>query len=325
MICTNPDLIVDKGNERELCAGSVAMVFEKMGGKVVYFGKPYPEVYNQSIDNKNKKILSIGDNLNTDIKGANLLNYDSLLISNGVHKNEIKNNYKNFINKTKTIKTMVRDVGKKKYILNLQIISMLNYWKHYPRLKKEAELVYSLYEGGDFIDVGAHHGVYSFLLAPKANIDDTFVQCEPDPNAKKNLLGNLKVFKKLFSHIKLEFVFDPISNSDSVTKHPTDYGHPVYFSKIKNNVSEKSIDSVQIDELVEKLGLNPKFIKIDVEGHELQVLKGATETLKKHKPTILIEIHDFSEDSEIHQYLKSLGYGDPEKRPEAIFIYKTFA
>ena len=51
MICTNPDLIVDKGNRRELCAGSVAMVFEKMGGKVVYFGKPYPEVYNQSIDN----------------------------------------------------------------------------------------------------------------------------------------------------------------------------------------------------------------------------------------------------------------------------------
>ena len=33
--------------------------------------------------------MSIGDNLNTDIKGANLHNYDSLLISNGVHKNEI--------------------------------------------------------------------------------------------------------------------------------------------------------------------------------------------------------------------------------------------
>ena len=90
MICTNPDLIVDRGNKRELCAGSVAMVFEKMGGEVIYFGKPYPEVYNQSINNKNKKILSIGDNLNTDIKGANLLNFDSLIISNGIHKNEIK-------------------------------------------------------------------------------------------------------------------------------------------------------------------------------------------------------------------------------------------
>ena len=89
MICTNPDLIVDRGSKREFCAGSVAMVFEKMGGDVIYFGKPYPEVYNQSIDNKNKKILCIGDNLNTDIKGANLLNYDSLIISNGIHKKEI--------------------------------------------------------------------------------------------------------------------------------------------------------------------------------------------------------------------------------------------
>tara|TARA_B100000674_G_scaffold492642_1_gene513108 strand:- start:648 stop:1466 length:819 start_codon:yes stop_codon:yes gene_type:complete len=90
MICTNPDLIVDKGDRRELCAGSVAMVFEKLGGKVIYFGKPYPEVYQQSVDKKNKKILCIGDNLNTDIKGANLLNYDSLLISNGIHKSEIE-------------------------------------------------------------------------------------------------------------------------------------------------------------------------------------------------------------------------------------------
>jgi len=90
MICTNPDLIVDRGNKRELCAGSIALVFEKMGGEVIYFGKPFPEVYNQSINNKKKKVLSIGDNLKTDIKRANLLNYDSLLISNGVHKNEIK-------------------------------------------------------------------------------------------------------------------------------------------------------------------------------------------------------------------------------------------
>jgi len=90
MICTNPDLIVDRGSKRELCAGSVAMVFEKMGGEVIYFGKPYPEVYNLSTNNQKKKVLCIGDNLNTDIKGANLLNYDSLLITNGIHRKEIK-------------------------------------------------------------------------------------------------------------------------------------------------------------------------------------------------------------------------------------------
>ena len=34
--------------------------------------------------------MAIGDNLNTDIKGANLLNFDSLLVSNGIHRDEIK-------------------------------------------------------------------------------------------------------------------------------------------------------------------------------------------------------------------------------------------
>ncbi len=48
MVCTNPDLIVDRGKKREYCAGSVAMIFEKIGGEVIYFGKPYPEVYNQA-------------------------------------------------------------------------------------------------------------------------------------------------------------------------------------------------------------------------------------------------------------------------------------
>ena len=90
LVCTNPDLIVHRGEEEEYCAGKIAEIFEKMGGEVIYFGKPHPEVYNLSIDNNNKKILAIGDNLNTDIRGANLLNYDSLLISNGIHKDEIK-------------------------------------------------------------------------------------------------------------------------------------------------------------------------------------------------------------------------------------------
>ena len=42
------------------------------------------------MEHKNKRVLSIGDNLNTDIKGANLLNFDSLLVSNGIHKFEIE-------------------------------------------------------------------------------------------------------------------------------------------------------------------------------------------------------------------------------------------
>ena len=90
MICTNPDLIVDRGKKREYCAGSVAKTFKKLGGEVIYFGKPYPEVYNHSIASNNKKVIAIGDNLNTDIKGAMNMNFDSLIITDGIHKEEIK-------------------------------------------------------------------------------------------------------------------------------------------------------------------------------------------------------------------------------------------
>ena len=89
MICTNPDLIVDRGEIREYCAGSIAKVFEEINGKVIYFGKPHPPVYNLSINVKDKRVLCIGDNLNTDIKGANVQSFDSLLVTNGIHKKEI--------------------------------------------------------------------------------------------------------------------------------------------------------------------------------------------------------------------------------------------
>ena len=87
-ICTNPDLTVHRGSIEELCAGSIAKIFEELGGKVSYFGKPHPEVYNLCF-NKNEKVLAIGDNLRTDIKGANNLNLDCIFITDGVHRQEI--------------------------------------------------------------------------------------------------------------------------------------------------------------------------------------------------------------------------------------------
>ena len=86
-ICTNPDLTVHRGDAEELCAGSIAKVFEELGGEVVYFGKPYKEIYKLCF-NENEKVLAIGDNLRTDIKGANNLNIDCIFISKGVHRNE---------------------------------------------------------------------------------------------------------------------------------------------------------------------------------------------------------------------------------------------
>tara|TARA_B100000029_G_scaffold414383_1_gene417779 strand:+ start:944 stop:1762 length:819 start_codon:yes stop_codon:yes gene_type:complete len=90
MICTNPDLIVHRGNKKEYCAGKLAELFKNLGGEVIYFGKPYPEIYN-FCTNKKENILVIGDNIRTDIKGANNMNLDSLFITEGIHKSEFLN------------------------------------------------------------------------------------------------------------------------------------------------------------------------------------------------------------------------------------------
>ncbi len=96
MICANPDLVVHKGSKKEYCAGKLAEIFENQGGKVIYFGKPHPEIYN-FCTKKNEKVLVIGDNILTDIKGANNMNYDALLITSGIHKNDFsKLSYKKY-------------------------------------------------------------------------------------------------------------------------------------------------------------------------------------------------------------------------------------
>jgi HAD superfamily hydrolase (TIGR01459 family) len=97
MICANPDLIVHRGDRTEYCAGSIAKLYEKMGGRVKYFGKPYKNFYEYIYEiikkkyrkNINKsKILVIGDNLNTDILGANNFKVKNLFIAGGIHKAE---------------------------------------------------------------------------------------------------------------------------------------------------------------------------------------------------------------------------------------------
>ena len=104
-LCANPDLVVDVGETREMCAGALASMYEKMGGKVVYFGKPhkniYQEVYsflNRVGQSKPKSILCIGDGLKTDIQGANNENLDSLLVVGGLlRKKHLLGNEKNTI------------------------------------------------------------------------------------------------------------------------------------------------------------------------------------------------------------------------------------
>jgi len=184
---------------------------------------------------------------------------------------------------------------KKKYKVNLKIVSMLSLWRSWPRLKKEAEVVFNMYGGGDFIDVGASQGVYSFLLGPKAKIEDTFILCEPDPSAKKILFENLAILKKIFKDINFQFISEPIGDGKVGFKNPTIYGHPVYSAEksgtntLKNK--ETILQSEKLDNIVKKLNLKPTLVKIDVEGAEFAVLQGMSDTLKDYKPLVMLEKH----------------------------------
>jgi HAD superfamily hydrolase (TIGR01459 family) len=92
MICANPDWQVQRGGRLIYCAGALANAYEKIGGEVVYYGKPKPEIYDtvRAAMKGAKKPLAIGDGMHTDIKGANAAGIEALFIADGVHGEDVK-------------------------------------------------------------------------------------------------------------------------------------------------------------------------------------------------------------------------------------------
>lgn len=96
LLCANPDIVVDRGEKREWCAGALAALYTEMGGESLYFGKPHPPIYDlarrrlAAIDPQAQNILAIGDGIGTDVKGALGENIDSLFISGGLARSETK-------------------------------------------------------------------------------------------------------------------------------------------------------------------------------------------------------------------------------------------
>lgn len=98
LLCANPDMVVDRGNVREWCAGALAELYTEMGGESLYFGKPHPPIYDlarrrlAAIDKvmPDGRILAIGDGIQTDIAGAMGEDIDSLFISGGLAAAETK-------------------------------------------------------------------------------------------------------------------------------------------------------------------------------------------------------------------------------------------
>ena len=97
MFCANPDFVtIEENNDKNIyCMGTIADLYDHMGGKVVILGKPSKEIYLKSckqLDQIDKsKTIAVGDSLDHDILGASNFGVDSVLITSGIHKDLFKN------------------------------------------------------------------------------------------------------------------------------------------------------------------------------------------------------------------------------------------
>lgn len=116
LLCANPDIFVDVGEQRVYCAGAIAAAYTEAGGESFYFGKPYPPIYALARrklydllgeDVSSDEILCVGDGLLTDIAGAMGENLDSIFISGGLMAEE-----------TETSSTSGPDAAKLEAVLN---------------------------------------------------------------------------------------------------------------------------------------------------------------------------------------------------------------
>ena len=171
------------------------------------------------------------------------------------------------------------------------------------------------------IDIGANVGIWTSKLLDKICSNSNLLVFEPLPKANRILS------KKFKSAIKSEqlVLFDcALSNSKGKTKFQLFNDDPLSpasnISKTADHIDHSTYNTIDVsinrlDDLIEDRFDNNRvvFIKIDVEGHELEVVLGGLETIKLHKPILYIEIlrekwNKNSSSSELCDLLKNIGY-----------------
>ncbi len=89
LLCANPDIVVDVGEQRIYCAGAIAAAYTEAGGESFYFGKPHAPIYGMArrwldAEGRDDPILAVGDGIHTDVAGALGEDIDSLFITGGL-------------------------------------------------------------------------------------------------------------------------------------------------------------------------------------------------------------------------------------------------
>ncbi|KIL96844.1 HAD superfamily protein involved in N-acetyl-glucosamine catabolism [Paramagnetospirillum magnetotacticum MS-1] len=93
MVCANPDHVVIRQGKRITCAGAIADRYADMGGLVVQRGKPDAAIYEVALAAlgiaDKTRVCAVGDALHTDIRGARAGGIDAVLVTGGIHADEL--------------------------------------------------------------------------------------------------------------------------------------------------------------------------------------------------------------------------------------------
>lgn len=180
---------------------------------------------------------------------------------------------------------------------------------------KEIELIKKLVTKDDVVmDIGANIGFMTTILAEQAKHVYAF---EPSLDNFKQLCENTK---HLDNVDRFETAVSDSNGSDKLYLCPQDPGmNRLYNSKWCKDGKQELVLTTKIDSLVYTFkDKKISFIKLDVEGYEYYVIKGAMKLLKRDHPTILLEFHppsileSKSNPKDIYDMLKhDLGYNDP--------------
>jgi FkbM family methyltransferase len=163
-----------------------------------------------------------------------------------------------------------------------------------------------LKEGNTFIDVGANIGFLSLAGAAVVGKEGKVIAFEPQPETFQLLEENVKM--NSFSQIQLnQFALGEEEGEAIIYSEEENRGG----ASITNKRSEKGV-SIQLNRLDDiELGSKVDMIKIDVEGFEWEVLKGARQTILRDKPILIVEYSSDRENSgnstDMYRWIMDLG------------------
>lgn len=154
---------------------------------------------------------------------------------------------------------------------------------------------------GVAIDIGANVGVYTLLFSSAVGAGGRVIAIEPNPE-------NLAFIQR---HIELNAIKNvtviAAAAGDRSGSVAFDCGETSSTGRIDTN-GGLVVRCVTVDEVMDQAGGRASVVKIDVEGGELDVLKGARATLQKHRPVVLLATHSRALRGDCARFLESLEY-----------------